>query len=247
MRKWVLIFGLMVLAPAAFAGGEKFQINLLLSPTAEWLYFRNSLNAKLYNDLWGSKLSYNFGIEYKRFFDPSLSFSTGIMYMNKGFRNKIPSSSGAGDAGVTLGSAHIFAIPLYMNIHHDLARRVEMIYTGGLGVGYVASETVRNRYYTEEDVPNQGLLDVAEGTSNVNLFVDYYVGLHVGVGISAYLKSRIVLVVQPMYKYQLNNARDYFGQFASSDPFSAKLNSFGIDLKVGYFFTKQIRNRRKKV
>lgn len=246
MRKCGVFLALFLASATAFAGGEKFQINLLLSPTAEWLYFRNSLNAKTYNDLWGSKLSYNFGIEYKRFFDPSLSFSTGVMYMNKGFRNKIASTTG-GEVGVTLGSAHIFAVPLYMNIHHDLTRKVEMIYTAGLGVGYLASETVRNRYYTDEEIPDQGFLDVTEGKSNVNLFVDYYIGAHVGVGISAYLKSRIVLVVQPMYKYQLNNARDYFGQFSSNDPFSAKLNSFGIDLKIGYFFSKQIRNRRKEL
>ena len=50
-----------------------------------------------------------------------------------------------------------------------------------------------------------------------------------------------------MFQFQINNARDYLGQFASADPFSARLNSFGVDLKLGYFFTKQVRNRRKDI
>jgi len=253
MRKTLLIWTLALSPFFVRAGGEKFQITLMFSPTAEWLHFRNSLNATLYNAEWGTKLSYNFGIEYKRFFDPSLSFSTGLLYMNKGFRNDIQagaygnSTQGQDAVGVTLGSVHMIAVPLYLNAHHRLTRKVEMIYTAGVAGGYVFAETVRNRYYTDEEVPEQGFLELKSGKSNVNLFVDYYAGVHFGVGVSAYLKSRIVMVVQPMFKLQLNNARDYSGSFSSSDPFSARLNSFGIDFKIGYFFTKQIRNRRKEL
>lgn len=253
MRNKLFIAAFAFISLTAHAEGEKFQVTLMLSPSAEWLHFRNSLYAATYNAQWGTKLSYNFGLEYKRFFDPSLSFSTGLLYMNKGFRNDIQastygnSSAGQDALGVTLGSVHMIAVPLYLNAHHRLARKVEMIYTAGFAGGYIFSETVRNRYYTEEEIPEQGFLDLSSGKSNVNLFKDYYAGLHFGAGISAYLKSRIVLIVQPMFKLQLNNARDYGGAFSSSDPFSAKLNSFGIDLKVGYFFTKQIRNRRKEL
>lgn len=250
-----LIIALMALFlhTEAIGGDEKFQIKIMLSPSAEWLRFGQSVNAPIYNSQFGTKLSYNFGIEYKRFFDPSLSFSTGLLYMNKGFRNAIQAvptaenpNPGTNDVGVTLGSMHMLAVPLYLNVHHRLRRRLEMIYTAGLAGGYVFSETVRNRYYSGENIPEQGFFDMSEGAAPVNLFVDYYVGLHAGIGILAYLKSRIVLIVQPMYKHQLNNARDYVGQFTSNDPFTARLNSFGVDLKVGYFFTKQIRNRKKE-
>ena len=98
---------------------------------------------------------------------------------------------------------------------------------------------------TEEN-PEEGLFDLSENGSELNLFRDYYVGAHVGIGISTYIKSRIVLIVQPMYRFQLHDARDFSGQFNSGDPFVARLNSFGIDLKIGYFFTKQIRNRKKQ-
>ncbi|MEQ9187161.1 MAG: hypothetical protein RLP15_05450 [Cryomorphaceae bacterium] len=253
MRKAIALVCLcMSLLPKLKAGDEKFQLTLLLSPTVEWVRFGQSINAPLYNQLWGSKLSYNFGFEYKRFFDPSLSISTGLMYMNKGFRNEIledPTTNPNSDEpqiGVTLASMHIAAIPFYINAHHRLRRKVEMIYTAGIAGGWLFAERVRNNYYSGEETPQQGFLDTSPGAASVNLFVDYYVGAHIGVGISAYLKSRIVLVVQPMYKWQVNNARDFYGSFSSGDPFSARMNSFGIDLKIGYFFTKQIRNRKKE-
>lgn len=246
MRRAILGLFLLLSLQAA-AGGEKFQINLIMAPTAEWMWFNRSPFASTYNDLWGTKLSYNFGIEYKRFFDPSLSFSAGLLYMNKGFRNVDPTAGVNGEKGVTLMSAHVAAIPLTLNIHHDLTRRVEMIYSLGIVTGYIFQERVRNRNYSEEEIPEQVILDATNGVSNVNIFNDIYLGAHAGIGISAYLKSRVVLVVQPMFQFQINNARDYLGQFASSDPFNARLNSFGIDLKIGYFFTKQVRNQTKDI
>ncbi len=253
MRKAFASICLVILfIPTLRAGDEKFQLTLLLSPTAEWVRFGQSINAPLYNNLWGTKLSYNFGFEYKRFFDPSLSLSTGLMYMNKGFRNEIledpttNSSGNEGQIGVTLASMHIAAVPLYLNVHHRLKRKVEMIYTAGLAGGWLFAERVRNNYYSGEDTPQQGFFDNSPGATSVNLFKDYYIGAHFGVGISAYVKSRIIMVIQPMYKWQINNARDYFGAFSSSDPFSVRMNSFGIDLKIGYFFTKQISNRKKE-
>ncbi len=250
-----LLIGVAILAFSSGqlrADGEKFQLMLMLTPTAEWVRFNQSLLANTYNSQWGTKLSYNFGFEYKRFFDPSLSFSTGLTYMNKGFRNpfyEAPSFQNPNPSpepmGVTLGSAHIAAIPLYINIHHRLRRKVEMIYTVGIAGGYLFAEQARNNYYSGEATPEQGFLDLTEGRSNINLFVDYYVGAHIGVGISAYFKRSFVLVVQPMYKHQINNARDFAGQFNSSDPFTVRLNSFGVDVKLGYYFTKQIRDRKK--
>lgn len=212
----------------------------------EWVHFRNSYSAAALNALWGSKLSYNAGLEYKRFLDPSMSVSTGISYLNKGFKNKEPyvNADGSNQIGVTVGDVHVFAVPLYLNIHHRLKRKVEMIYTFGLSGGWVLAERIRNRNYTAEDIPENSLLSGLDG-SNVNLFNDYYISADFGMGISTFLKSRLVLVVQPMFKYQMHNARDFSGQFISSDPFTMHMNSFGINLKMGYFFTKQIRNKRK--
>ena len=227
------------------AGDEKYQITLVLSPTAEWLRFSKSVNSAVYNNQWGTKLSYNFGVEYKRFFDPSLSISAAVLYMNKGFRNQIKNADGT-RAGSALASIHIAAIPLSLNVHHRLRRKVEMIYTAGIVGGYVFSERVRNNYLSNEANPVQGVWDLSEGGVELNLFRDYYVGAHVGIGVSTYIKSRIVMIVQPMYRFQLHDARDFSGQFNSNDPFVARLNSFGIDLKIGYFFTKQIRNRKKQ-
>ena len=246
MRSFLTALAL-IITLSATAGGEKFQINFMIQPSGEWLWFSASPNAAAYNNLWGPKLSYNFGLEYKRFFDPSLSLSTGILYMNKGFRNVDPFAGVDGKKAVTLMSAHIASIPLYLNIHNRISRRVEMIYTIGVAGGYIFAERARNRNYSNEAIPNQGILDVTQEQNNVNLFNDVYVGAHAGVGISAYLKSRVVLVVQPMYKFQINNARDYLGQFASGDPFNARLNSLGLDLRIGYFFTKQVRNRKKEI
>ena len=110
--------------------------------------------------------------------------------------------------------------------------------------GYLFAERVRNKNYTQEDIPENSLFNRVDN-SNVNIFNDYYISADFGMGISTFIKSRVVLVVQPMFKFQVNNARDYTGQFISSDPFTAYMNSFGVNMKIGYFFTKQIRNRKK--
>lgn len=225
------------------AGDEKYQLTLVLSPSAEWLHFRNtSFN---YNQLYGSKLSYNFGFEYKRFWDPSLSFSTGIQYQNKGFRNKTAwTIAGRNGTGITTGSAHFLVVPLYLNIHNRLSRKTELIWTAGLAGGYLLSQTVKNRDFpNNNDQQDDALIPLSNGVSNFNMFRDFHLGIHLGVGISAYVKSRIVMIIQPTYRYQLNDARNPY--YTSSDYFTGKLNSLALDFKIGYFFTKQIRNRRK--
>jgi hypothetical protein len=247
VKKFLLISFLILTTAAQLSAGDgKYQILLMANPTLEWVHFRSSASAPYLNDLWGSKLSYNAGFEYKRFVDPSLSFSVGLTYMNKGFRNKVPyqTSGGQSDIGYTVGDMHVLAVPLYMNIHHRIKRKVEMIYTVGVSGGYLFAERVRNKNYTAEDIPENSLLSGLDG-SNVNLFNNYYISADLGIGISTFVKSRVVLVLQPMFKYQVHNARDFAGQFVSSDPFTAHMNSFGVNIKMGYFFTKQIRNRRK--
>jgi hypothetical protein len=251
-RLWLVALAVMFAAKHSIAGNEKYQLTLLTAPTIEWVRFSQGASASALNEAWGSKLSYNFGFEYKRFFDPSLSFTTGLLYMNKGFRNVVLNdptvnpTDGQSQVGVTLMSTHIAAVPLYINIHHRLRRKVEMIYTLGVAGGYVFSERIRNNYYSGEATPEQGFIDNAAGASPINLFVDYYAGLHAGAGISTYLKSRLVMIIQPMYKWQLHDARDYFGPYGGGGTFAMRLNSFGIDLKIGYYFTKQIRNRKKE-
>ncbi|MEZ4722021.1 MAG: hypothetical protein R2813_09120 [Flavobacteriales bacterium] len=101
-----------------------------------------------------------------------------------------PSAEQNGKQGVTLMSAHVAAVPLYLNFHHRLARKVEMIYSFGMAGGYMFSERVRNKNYSDELRPEQGILDASNGASNINLFVDYYVGAHAGVGEAAYLKKQ---------------------------------------------------------
>ena len=124
-------------------------------------------------------------------------------------------SGGESDVGFTVGDMHVIAIPLYLNIHHRIKRKVEMIYTAGVSGGYLFAERVRNKNYTAEDIPENSLLSGLD-QSNVNLFNDYYISADFGVGISTFLKSRVVLVLQPMFKYQVHNARDFGGQRASS-------------------------------
>src|SRR5262245_12177011 len=84
MRRIAILLLCTAFSMPARAGSEKFQLTLMLSPTVEWMHFSKSPNAALYNSLWGQKLSYNFGFEYKRFIDPSMSISFGAVYMNKG-------------------------------------------------------------------------------------------------------------------------------------------------------------------
>jgi len=248
----LLISGLLLFSSVSvWAGGEKYHVSLMLSPSAEWMRFSNSINAKTYNALWGTKISQNFGFEYKRFFDPSLSLSFGAMYSNKGFRNEIFGTNDLGlptqeVVGITLFSAHMVSIPLALNIHHRISRKLSLDFSLGASAGYIFSEIARNKYYSDETNPEQGFWDLSEGRSNINILQDWYAGAHAGVGVSVYVKSRMVLGIQPTYRMQLNNARDYLGSFSSSDPFVARLNSFGLDVKIGYFFSKQIKDRKDK-
>ena len=243
MRKKLLILGLALLHFAAFAGGEKFQINFHISPNGEWLWFSGSPSSSFYNSSFGTKLSYNVGLEYKRFFDPSLSLSIGALYMNKGFRNKDPFDP----SQITLYSSHMAAVPISLNIHQDITRRTEMIYSLGIVPGYSFSERVRSSLYSGEDNPTEGLFDLADSKGNIDLLNDVYLGAALGIGISTYLKSRVVMVIQPTFKFQLNNAHDYLGIFIPGDPVAMRMNSFGVDFKIGYFFTKQVRNRTKDI
>ena len=245
--KRILVIGLLMLSSLlTMAGDGKYEILFKLNPSMEWVYFRNNYTGVDFNSIWGTKLSYNGGLEYIRFLDPSLSFTIGVDYMNKGFRNKVPylNSANQNDYGITRGDMHIVSIPLYVNIHQRIKRKVELVYTGGISAGWLFSERVRNKYYTAEDIPENSLLSNI-GESNVNLFNNYFVSLDLGVGISAFVKSRVVLTMQPMLKVQVHDAVDPYGQLYNGDLFSMHMCSFGMNLKAGWFFSKQIRNRRK--
>jgi len=247
-RPFGLVMVLMVLwgAPKGFAkGNEKYQIKLVVSPSVEWIHFRNDLTGL--NDLFGPKLSYNFGFEYLHFLSPGFSLSTGLQYQNKGFRNEteyLIAGSNETDQGITIGSARYATMPFDMNFHIRIAKKTHILISTGLLGGYLVNSTVNNSNYTNEDTPDNGsLFTLSNGKSNIDLFSDWYFGYQAGLGFSKAIKSRMIIVVQPMYRYQFSRAIPLDANI--TQVVSAKLNSFAIDFKVGYYFSRQIRNQQK--
>jgi hypothetical protein len=224
---------------------EKYQITVLLAPSIERLSDRN---IKLALPLeW--KPSYHVGMEYKRFLDPDLSFSTGFFFQNKGFktRPRILRSDGTFDdtkRGNIIVSARYLTVPVGFDKHFTILKKLHFMISGGVMGGYLVNQTFNGKRFDAPDNLRDPIFgDFANEVSNIRWFNKRYFAWNVGVGFIQYIKSKFVVVAQPMYQRQFSNALDPEGALVGYD--KPRLDSFSLDLKAGYFFNKQIKNARK--
>ncbi len=234
-----------IIRPNVICAAEKYQITFQLSPSYEALSPRDAR----YRGIFGNKFSYNFGFEYKNFYSPGFSLSVGLDYQNKGFRNVIElnttdtASTGFSDA-VIIGAARYLALPLDMNFHYHIAEKTEFIFSTGITVAGLLQQTLNGKRVPEE-IPNSTVtaLGAENGKKNIDIFNPLFYGFNISAGFCKYIKSKGVIVVQPKYTRGLSKA------LANSAPVSAdytpKLDSFSIDIRIGYYFTRQIKNAKK--
>lgn len=247
--KSCLLVGVLLAFVSDTRGGEKFRLSLLASPSLEWTYFAgNTELSKAQNDIFGSKYSYNFGFEYEYYVSPGFGLSLGLQYQNKGFRNETSYTllgSDETDIGITIGSARYLIVPAMLNFHLPLSRRSFItISTGALG-GFLLTQTINNRNYANEFFPegDEGFFGTGNGKSNTNLFNNVFVGGQIGMGFTRHIRSRLVLDIQPIYRFQVNKGfnADANTTFVTKERF----NSLALEIKVGYYFSKQIDRKNK--
>ena len=226
--------------------GEKYQIQLMAAPSMEWLRF--DAPHKGFNDVFGTKFSYNFGFHYTHFLSPRFSLSTGLQFQNKGFRNKNDVtllSTGETVEAITIGAARFFTVPGNMNFHIKLAKKTNLLVSTGLSYGYLANQTFNGVNYPDEEVTENGtLFNFSSGRSNVNVFNKSYLGLNLGLGVEQYIKSKLVFTVQSVYQRQLSRA---IGPDAPIlELVDTHFNSIRLDFRLGYYFNRNIDNKSKE-
>ena len=240
MKKTLLSFLLFFSVLFGFASGEKFQITLLLSPSFE------TYNDRLAPDIFDYKLSYNIGVEYKHFLAPDFSFSSGILFLNKGFSTKpVYVNSGIDTKGNINISARYLSIPFNFDGHIKLTDKLDFIISAGVTGGYLVSESFIGRRVKGDEEIQEGIFSTnSPDRQPLDIFSNTYFGLNLGVGLCQYIKSKMVISVEPYYRRQVNDAIDPTS--AASGYLKPRLDSFCMDIKIGYYFNKNIRNYRKK-
>ena len=240
MKKAFLSFLLVCCSLYGFSTGEKFQITLMFSPSFE------TYNDRQLPDIFDYKLSYNIGVEYKHFLAPDFSFSTGLLFQNKGFSTKpVYLNSGIDTKGNINISARYLTIPFTFDGHIKLANKLDLILSAGINGGYLVNESFIGRRVNGEEEIQEGIFSTnSEDRQLLDIFSNTYFGVNLGVGLCKYIKSKMVIAVEPFYRRQINDAIDPTSR--ASGYIEPRLDSFCLDVKIGYYFNKNIRNYRKK-
>ena len=228
---------------------EKYQVLFQLSPTLERLNMRSSDSTM--KDLHGSKLSYNFGIDYKHFLSPSTTFETGVLFQNKGLRNVLGNAldgRGLFDKRVLALGLWYISVPTNFNFHIRTSRKSRILITTGLMNGILINQMQEGRRTEAGDKSPFTGGDITDSKVKINIFRRHYMGLNLGFSFMKYIKSKLVLEIEPMYTRGINKALrkdapvSYGGVLPEPTP---KLDSFSINFRLGYFFNKQIKNYQK--
>jgi len=250
--KLILIVCLLSIFHPSYSSGDKFEIKGILSPTFETMRPGN----RLFKDDWGYKLSYNFGLEYKYYLKPDISFSTGILYQDKGYRsvyseNKNPSLLYNNSIFIT--SFEYFMIPTNLNIHFETSTRSRFLLVMGLTNGYLWKAKASYKRVSDDELNliKDGNSDLDPEDNSYNMLPYSYkrfTGVNLGFKFSKYIKSKMIIEFGAIYSRQLNRvsrvteAADVLGNYYYIKP---KFDAFIFDIRLGYFFNKQIKNSGK--
>lgn len=226
---------------------EKYQVTGQLSPSYETINYRN----RDFRKLGGYKLSYNFGFEYKNFLSPVFSVSTGLQFQNKGFRNILEFYSSDSvkifkDGALVINAYYLMA-PFDLNWDIQLFNKTALVFSTGFSTGFLLrQEMVGKRIPLELAQKNPITGEPLEmGPEKIDWFKRFYFGWNGGIGITQYIKSKLVLSVEPMYTRQLNKLIDPWGPVKTGDT-KPRFDSFAIHVRLGYYFNDQIANYKKE-
>lgn len=201
----------------------------------------------------GWKVTYNFGAEFKYYLSPGTSVSTGLMLQDKGFRNLLEvattdslSGNGEFEKPALIGSAKYITAPLDLNMHIKTSRKSRILLSGGIIYGRLFTQNLLGKRISPEQENTQtSIFAVESGKSNIQLFNKSYFGLNFGVGFTKYIKDKMVLTIQPHYIWQRGNALDDDAPVVGGD--KIRFNSFLVDVRFGYYYNSQIKNRKKEI
>jgi hypothetical protein len=235
---------------------DKFQVNFMVAPSYERVSFRKiNIDNNFY-----FKYSYNFGAEIKYFFSPKITTNLGLQFNDRGFqaRPEFVTSDGTiqtfDDAVVNI-SAKYLTIPFDLHFNFQPAYRTDLFFGTGLGFGILVGQSFRGKRVSAElGRPDNPIFEgVSDQRSNINWFDRTYLSWNFGAGISRYVKSRLVITINPYYSMQLDRARALDGPLVAIDPngiglsIEPKFDSYGVNLKLGYYFSDQIENTKKEL
>lgn len=233
---------------------EKFQLNGLLIPSWESLSPRDPQVSNLFYP----RFSYGFGFEMKYFMSPRISTNIGLQLNNRGFEAR-PTYSYYEDsieAKISVSCLYL-SLPFDISFNFQPAFRTELYFYSGISYGILLSQSFKGQRVPEElGRPNNYLFEgVDNKPNNINWFDKNYVGLRVGIGASRYIKSRLVLSINPSYHFQIDKLLNANGPVlpitinnnGATVPYSPGFRGASFELKIGYYFNDQIENTNKKL
>ena len=250
IKKFNIILLLIAATFNSNAGGDKFGIKGILSPTFETMRPGN----RYFKDDWGFKLSYNFGMEYKFYFKPDVSLSTGVLYHDKGYRSiysKIENPDFLYSNSVYVISYKYILVPTNLNLHFEVSKKSRLLIVAGMSNGYLIDATgTFKRVSEEQSSALQDQYQDLDVEDNSYSLVPYsnkrYTGVNLGFKFSKYIRSKMIIEFGAIYGRQLN--RIYKEDQTAQDPngvayvIRPKFDSIVLDVRLGYFFNKQIKN-----
>lgn len=243
----VILSTVICLLPTFLSADEKYQITGQLSPSYETINYRD----KDFRKLGGYKLSYNFGFEYKNFLSPVFSISTGLQLQNKGFKNVLEFYSSDSvkifKDGALVINAYYLVAPFDLNWDIQIFDKTALVISTGFSTGFLLrQEMVGKKIPAELEQRNPITGETLEsGPEKIDWFKYFYLGWNGGFGITQYIKSKLVLTVQPMYTRQINKLIDPWGPVQTNGT-TPKFDSYAIHFRLGYYFNDQIENYKKE-
>ncbi len=138
-------------------------------------------------------------------------------------------------------------IPFDLNWDIQLLNKTALVVSTGFSTGYLLRQEMVGRRIPEEIAPINPITGeyLDGGKEKIDWFKHFYFGWNAGFGITQYIKSKLVLTVQPMYTRQLNRLIDPYGPI-KADGTTPKFDSFAIHFRLGYYFNDQIANYKKE-
>ncbi len=245
--KFIIFPFFIVLLPLVIFADEKYQITGQASPSYETINYRS----KDFRKLGGYKLSYNFGFEYKNFLSPVLSYSTGLQFQNKGFRNVLEFYSSDSvkifKDGAIVINAYYLMVPFDLNWDISIFNKTAFVVSSGFSSGVLFRQEMVGKRIPEELSQKNPFTgeQLDSGREKIDWFKKLFFGWNVGVGLTQYIKSKLVITVQPMYTRQLNKLIDPNGPVRTGGTIP-KFDSFSLNLRIGYYFNDQIANYKKE-
>lgn len=234
--RYLLAFILLISSSNVFAENDKYQITINLSPSIEKF---TGLGRQ-------AKLSYNFGLDYKYYLSPFFTFQTGIEYQNKGYKGPQQLDPKYDKLLVYTHYLQTVSIPTNFNIHIKTGTRNRVLLTAGLTNGYIFSQYRKVEKIDQTEINNikdEYNIIYSRKIEKEDFFKHRFTGMNIGIGFMQFIKKKVVFEVHPVYTFQLNYP--YSNNYSYVGDKIDKLKSFAINIKVGYYFNKQISQTEK--